>query len=357
MKSVSAHDASALTVTGVGVDPEYFVITAPEVLAGLLRRAASFLCPCTTRTLVRNVVDSLRGLVDPNSVEERVEFLVDELVSYGDLVQTARTPNEPQLLYAAPPSFISLPTGRILLLGVTPESVRWLPDELAERISYQGHVRSLAPGVLPSGVTPLLDAGYFSVPHNVWLHAPKPVPAHILYERYEQLLQPTTGADSAELTIIDPSRPTTNYRSRWRKATGTGCFIARREQRYGAPLWSFVRLDVDRLVALVDLPVEPMGWRACDEAWWLQAAIDARRQSPQTVVVDERNKTGRARLSFSGPLPRWVQRQLDTIGSPTSATGALCCYDVPLPEVAFITSFLAQQLWMNTVRPTGVRTS
>lgn len=357
MNSLSARNAAAFIVSAVGLDPEFVEVTRTEVLAGLVHRAASFLCPCPGRLLVRNVVDALRGLVDEESVTERIEFLVEELVSYGDLVQTASKPGDPQLLYTGPPSFVELPNGRILLLGVTPESVPWLPDDVTERISHQGHVRSLTPNALPGGVTSLVDAGYFSVPHTVWLHAPKTASPRTLCERYERLLQPTTDADCAGLTIIDPELPSVHYRGRWRQASGTGTFIARREQRYGAPLWSFAKLDQGRLVALVDFPVEHTGWRACDEAWWVQAAIDAHRQAPQVVTVEERARAGRARLGFSGPLPRWVQRQLDALAPLTNAPGALFCYDVPITDVAFITGFLADHLWMSTVRRTGVRTT
>lgn len=355
MKTLSAADARTLAVSASGLDPDIYDVAETEVLAGLLRRAASFLCPCPARSLVRAVVDALRGLVDEDSTTERVDLLVDDLVSYGDFVQTASAPGEPQLLYAAPPSFVSLPSGRVLLLGVTPESVSWLPNAITERLSYRGHVRSLAPNSLPNGVTPLLDAGYFSVPHMVWLHAPRTVSPGTLCERYERRLQPTAASESGALTIIDPTRPSTYYKGRWRQAAGTGCFVARRDQRYGAPLWSFVKLDEGRLVALVDLPMEPSGWRACDEAWWLQAAIDARRASPQAVIVEERPRAGRARLGFSGPLPRWVQRQLDIIAAPTTAPGALFWYDLPLTDVAFVKHFLAEHLWMDAVPTTGGR--
>ena len=72
---------------------------------------------------------------------------MEELVAYGDLTEVEKTPSPAasrgRLLYVTPPSFVLVPSGRILLLGITPESVEWLPRELVEKVEYQGHVRAL----------------------------------------------------------------------------------------------------------------------------------------------------------------------------------------------------------------------
>lgn len=357
MRHLSANDARELVITTLGLDPERYECTATEVLAALLRRTASFQCPCSPRALLRSVEDSLRGLVTDEEVGERLESTLEELISYGDLMELAPASGPQSMVYTAPPSFVTLPSGRILLLGVTPESVEWLPAVLSKVVTCRGYVRSLPPEAIPTGASLLRDAGYFEVSYKLWLQAPKFVTPAALYAKYVDLLRTnTTVADPAGMTILDSAAPVKYYKGRWKAPAGTGCFVARRPQRYGAPLWSFVKLSEGRLVALVDLPVEVTTWRACDEAWRLQAAIDARNGIPHQVVITNRPETWQAELRFTSPLPRWVQRQLDAIGEPSTVTGALLGYSVPLTELSFITSFFAEHLWMSVVPTTGVRT-
>jgi hypothetical protein len=46
----------------LALDPSALDLTSIEAIAGALRRAASFLCPCGAATLVRTVVRPLQGL-------------------------------------------------------------------------------------------------------------------------------------------------------------------------------------------------------------------------------------------------------------------------------------------------------
>lgn len=347
MNHMSVSDAQELVIKAVGLDPARYDCTEPEVLAALLRRAASFQCPCSGRALVRSVAESLRGLVTAEDLRTNIEEMLDELLAYGDLTEVERTPGEGRVVYTAPPSFVTLPSGRMLLLGVSPESVEWLPIALSTKITYRGHARSLSPSVGPTAGSLLKDAGYFEVPHNLWLHAPKRATPEQVYGKYVALLHENGHlAEPTGITILDPMQPVRYYKGRWKPATGTGCFVARREQRYGAPLWSFVKLADGRLVSLIDLPVTGMGWRACDEAWRLQAAIDARNGTLQHATVAPPPRDAQVQLRFVAPLPRWVKRQLDAIGESVTAQGALCAYTVPKTDLEFVRSFLAEHLWM-----------
>src|SRR5262249_58691845 len=60
--TLSLHDA-------LPIYPEALDLTTPEGLAGALRRASSYLCPCSAATLVRAVVRPLRGRSEEHTSE------------------------------------------------------------------------------------------------------------------------------------------------------------------------------------------------------------------------------------------------------------------------------------------------
>jgi hypothetical protein len=354
MRQLSIEEARRLVVQSVGFDPRRYDCTAPEVLAALVRRAASFQSPCSVRSLVRFVAEPLRGLIADEELIPILEVVVDELLSYGDLVEVEKTTDHGQLVYPAPPTFVTLASGRVLLMGICPEFVEWLPAALAAVTIHRGHVRSLPPSVGANAAAPLKDSGYYELPHRLWLQAPKPTTPNQVYAKYVGMLQGNGQCtEPTGVTILDPEQPVHYYKGRWKQASGSGLFVARRAQRYGAQLWSFVKLLDGHLESLVDLPVEGTGWRACDEAWWLQAAIDARNGTPQYAKVNPIPDTDQVRLRFFSPIPRWVQRQLDVIGEPARTTGALLSYDLPKADLTFTQDFLAQHLWVTTVTAKG----
>jgi hypothetical protein len=351
MKQINAANANEMIVKALGFDPHRYGCGAVEVLAALLRRAASFQCPCSARALVRSVAESLQALITTEDLPETIDRVLEELLAYGDLTEVKEIDGG-RSVYTTPPTFVTLASGRTLVLGVCPESLEWLPTSVSANLTYHGHARSLPPASGP--VASLLkDAGYYEVSHKVWLQAPKIARAKEVYERYIAVQQDSGRlVEPTGIKILDPTRSARYYKGRWRPAAGTGHFVARREQRYGAPLWSFITLKNGHLASLVDLPIEGMQLRGCDEAWCLQAAIDALNGAPQSA---EFVSTGseKVRLRFFGPLPRWAQRQLDVVGEPEQVKGALFSYSIPKPELGFIRDFLARHLWMTIVPAKG----
>src|SRR6185369_14610935 len=99
----------AKKIRDLGLDPEALDLTTPEGLAGALRRAAGYLCPCSAATLVRAVVRPLRGLVpDLDKAKEIVEETLESMISHGDVLEQSEVregaPSGRVLLYAAPAS-------------------------------------------------------------------------------------------------------------------------------------------------------------------------------------------------------------------------------------------------------------
>ncbi|MCZ2152956.1 MAG: hypothetical protein LC114_03475 [Bryobacterales bacterium] len=349
MKHVTAAEAEQIIVQTVGLDPSQYDCCDVEVLAALLRRAASFQCPCSARALVRDVGEPLERVLTAEDLASELERVLDDLLAYGDLVEV-KDAERGALVYTTPPSFVRLGNGRILLLGVAPECVDWLPATLGRELTCRGHVRSIPPTAEPVASI-LRDAGYYELPHKLWLQAPKAAPAREVYEMYLEQRQGTGRlAEATGITILDSARPVRYYKGRWRPATGSGDFVARREQRYGAPLWAFIGLKDGHLTSLLDLPLEGNALRGCDEAWWLQAAIDAKNGTPQFAELLPTAENDWVRLRFFGPLPRWAQRQLDVIGEPEPAKRSLFSCRIPASDLEFTRAFLAEHMWM-TIMP------
>src|SRR6516164_24214 len=88
MKQITRSELHELGTSALGLDPGALDLASIEAIAGSLRRAASFLCPCETRVLIDAIVDSLEILVDPSTpVRELVEDTLAAMVGYGDLIE------------------------------------------------------------------------------------------------------------------------------------------------------------------------------------------------------------------------------------------------------------------------------
>src|SRR5687767_6377005 len=123
MRRLTANEVHAQKIAELGLDPAALDLTSIEGLAGAIRRAASFLCPCSAATLVRGVVRPLRGLVpDLEAAKGLVEETLDAMIAHGDLLEQRDLENEYEtarmLLYAAPASFVARASGMLVLLGI-----------------------------------------------------------------------------------------------------------------------------------------------------------------------------------------------------------------------------------------------
>jgi hypothetical protein len=86
--------------------------------------------------------------------------------------------------------------------------------------------------------------------------------------------------------------------------------------------------------------------RGCDEAWYLQSAIDAELGKRQEYRV--RGGSGDlVILDFFSPLPSWARRRLDAIGNPSTAERSLFSYSLHRRELPEESRFLQEWLWMK----------
>jgi hypothetical protein len=278
--------------------------------------------------------------------------LLDLLIAAGDLLELRRSGERTtRLLYLGPPSFVTKVPGQYLLLGVRPEGKPLLDEELSEGVEHKGHQRfvSLDPKIAHAVLN---AAGLHEVRAARWLRHPRALAASDLVAAFRLRLGAAIEAGSVVgLEILDPTKPVNYYLGRWRPlaSTDAGDFVGRRPQAYSAAAWCFVRVTDGRPTRLIDLPAEDPAAHARDEAWRLQAAIDAVRGAPQhyrlwPVPGDEAISI----LDLFGPVPSWAARQLDLVATPVAKSrGALFSYR--LGEAAFpaVNTLLIEMLWMQ----------
>lgn len=354
IRVLSAGEAQAGAVRGLGLDPEALDLSAVEVMASALRRAAGFLCPCAASTLVRAVARCGDGIVGDNiSFKESIETTLEAIVGLGDLIEMSESSAQggsSVLLYCAHPSFVRHGGTGVVLLGVAPEHQSSLPEELELRVEYVNHVRRLSfePGEdLPATLETL---GLQELSFDTWLRMPPRTEPGALLQRLNRLLDVAgPSGDMPGLTVIDPSVPVGYYRGRWKEPRHlSGRFVGRRPQAYGADLWCYVELQMGNPLRFIDFPARGSRVRGCDEAWHAQMAIDAHRGSPQRFRVLPGPSSSTV-VELFGPIPMWAQRALDSAGSPTPRAGCLFAYRL-MGDIAPELDLLRNALWLTQIK-------
>jgi hypothetical protein len=353
MRLLAPADVHAAAVRQLGLDSSAVDLTSIEGIAASLRRAAGFLCPCGPATLKRAVLRSLDGLVEHNDqLVASVETTLAAMVGFGDLIEqreTADSGRAANLLYPAFPSFVVTGDTNVMLIGISPEHISPLTEDLEARLEYTNHFRRLPAAPGEDLRAALRSLGLFELTFETWLKTPPPSTAARMVQRFDELLDRSgPSGEIPDLVVIDPTLPVRYYKGRWKDVGAlTGRFVARRPQAYGSDLWCYIEVRAGVPLRFVDLPLRGSRVRGCDEAWQLQMAIDALRNTPQQFRV-RRGPLNSQLIDFFSPIPMWAQRALDASGEPVVSTGALFSYRLT-HSVARIADLLQNALWLSPV--------
>ena len=354
MRRLTTVQVHSRKVGELGLDSGALRLSSTEAIAGALRRASSFLCPCTAATLVRGVVRPLRGLVDDlDEVKSVVEDTLEAMMAHGDILEQAVADEDSghgatTLLHAAPPSFVERESGGVMLLGSASDQLHALPEELEGRVEYVRYLRRLPPAEGEDLTGELVQLGLIQLSYDRWLKRPRSRTAAQHLSELNRLLDAAQPSrDVPGLTLLDWNRPVRYYRGRWTEPRShSGRFVARRSQAYGADLWSFVEVERGSPQRLVDFPSGGSRWRGCDEAWRLQMAIDAERGEPQRFRLRSSTE-GVGVIELFSPVPMWARRRWDAIGEPMQTRGSLFAYRLPDRELAEEIRFLRDEMWLE----------
>jgi hypothetical protein len=346
---LTPDDVAIRSIRSLGFDPSQVAINDPVVLAALVRRFAAFLAPCSARVLRDRVAEGVNGIAGADEISgEAIDEMINALVSYGDLLDLPTRDGEGSgtVLYLAQPSFVRRESGTVFLFGIAPDGRSLLPAGINARVQYRVHTRRIEPDPGEDLAAVLRGFGIQELPEKLWFKKPRSETADGLVARFDQLLTSSGHAGELDgLLVLDSERPVQYYRGRWvTPGRLTGRFVARRERRYGSPMWSYVELEEGRPKRLHD--ILPREWRPCDYAWQLQLAIDHRKGHPQVFRPIKRDG-GRVVVSFFSPVPRWARMRWDIIGEPLEETGSLFSYVLASAEYEIEYQALTRDLWMR----------
>jgi hypothetical protein len=354
MKRLSIAEVHEQKIAELGLDSSSLDLTSIEAIAGALRRVASFLCPCATPTLIRGVVQPLRGLVDDlEKVKAIVEDTLEAMIAHGDILEHRDLEENlghknSVMLYAAPAAFVTRRSGTVILLGIASDQLSALTDDLEARIEYVNHLRRLSPTPGENLRSDLVQLGLIELSYADWLRMPPIETAEQHLLRLDHILdamQPSR--DVPGLLLLDSERPVRYYRGRWvEPRSHSGRFVARRSQAYGAQLWSYVQVLNGNPESLIDFPIAGSRWRGCDEAWRLQIAIDAKRGDPQRFRIRP-GPENTSVMEFFSPVPMWARRRWDAVGEPVLSSGCLFAYRLAKTELAEELRFASEVLWLD----------
>ncbi len=354
MRVLEYNEAKRIVIANLRLNSQALNLSSPEAIAATVRKVAGFICPCSASTLTAQVGSLLRGLVDDEYIQS-IPDIINDMTSYGDLLELTSV-DEGQmrkLLYAGPPAFVKLEPGALLLLGIVPDYFSPLPSDLESRITYRRHVRRID-SISGDDLTILNKSGLMEFSLEYWLCPPywlstsKQITAHKFIQAIDRELDQTQEVDLKEDVLI--MKPTENprfYKQRWSPIhKSVGRFIARRPRKYGNALWSYLEIKNGKLTRALNLPLERSNGRGCDDAWYIQMALDAINGSPQLFRV---SKTDHEQFIFDfySPVPRWVLRKWDSIGQPIKSKDSLFAYRFKSQYCQSEVKFCQTNLWLK----------
>ncbi len=324
-----------------------------ELLAALTRRIAGAHCPCSPTTLRAVLLQTLEGIVpNTNDLGERVDDVLEALHAGGDLLELARVTTMDERtrgtwVFAAPPSFVVLPSGTVRVFGLAPEEALPLPNGLRARARPIGAGRVLEPMAGEDLRYVLVDAGLREQSIEGWLRIPRVVSAGEFCQTVDSRLSASGRSGGIEqLRIFDSARAIRRYADKWvPPSTQSGRYVGRRNQAYGADLWCYVEVTDGGPQRIVDFPVPGSAYRGCDDAWRMQLALDKESGHPQEYQL--RVHRDHSVLDLYFPLPVWAQRRLEVIGTRVAPSQSLMSFALPPEAVDGECQFLEDVLWLR----------
>ncbi|WP_337186389.1 hypothetical protein [Phenylobacterium sp.] len=355
MRVIQPADIATITAASLGVRGG----NVRDLLKPALRRASYLLAPCSASDLIRFVAEPLSPLGD---LREETEAELQDLIAYGDIFEMRRIDGDPWdtpnvVLRPAPPAFVMRSKTQAFILGVGGDYPSPLPAELSASLDYAGPVRILDCPDDEDFAGHLREFGLTQLGEQAWLRIPPVTSAadHVADWRKRLNAAPSNTSAVPDLEVIDPTCPPSFYAGRWRapRQAEAGLFVARRPQVFGGKLWCVVELDAGQPTRLLDLHPSDVFIRPCDQAWRLQAALDAVQETPQQVVITE--DAASTHLSFGGPLPSFAERKLALVATKSRAPQCLFRFSSSTGSLQEEIAFLQSILWMQPIRDGGKR--
>ena len=346
---IDRSEALQQAAKSLGLESQGHTTITRSMLAQSLRRAVFNAAPIAAHALRELVVAALEPLADnTETLKMEIEETLRDVIAMGDILEmrTDFSGRSDIVLRPAPPAFIERRDGTFVIIGISGDEIT--PDLETPIIHHARGLRSARSAHSQTCRAELLNLGLIEIPERLWLHAPAVLDATDFVALWKARLPTEFNSEKIEdLELLDTALPTSFYKGRWVtiRANHTGLFVARRRQRFGSRLWSLVDVKDGIVQRLTDIRTNDSRARDCDEAWRLQAAMDAAAGAPQKVMVFENGLT--SILAFQGPLPSWAARRLSFIGEQVIMPRALLAFKISTDNVDDELRWLGDNLWLT----------
>lgn len=348
MRIVTKSDVTDALLKALEIPP-HLGLRSTEALASLLRHTASFCCPCPPAELAKAAISLLHPLTEAEELRDEIYDCLDDVVAYGDLIEVWPDQDASRQLALSVPSVVKVSARRLLLVGVSAKGIDYLPTSLRLRLTFRGCARVLEIDDIDAVMSSLVKAGFLLVTHDEWNRLPHQSTAADLISKYERLATSDRSIGSlGDLELLIPETNVKYYKGRWRAAKSqSGAFVARRERRFGANSWCYVRLASGVPIGLVDFPTADSRYRGCDEAWHLQQAIDHHRRDPQIFRIRTDHDGSDAVIDLFSPIPEWAHRRWNAIGERVASEHCLFSYRFDPDTVVDESRFAETRMWLK----------
>ena len=351
---ITVEDANKITIDNLRLDSGSLNLSSAEGIAGVLRKVACFKCPCPTRELNEFSDSLLKGLIS-NEEREKIPDIVESMISYGDLLEAPdRDSNAKKLLFGSQPAFVRANDSTVLFLGIVPDGFPPLPSILISKIEFANHIRRIK-NVSENDINVIKKIGLQEFSMEYWQRSPLKETSEKFLKKINQALEKNNSSISKEgIKVISPEKNSSSniiyYKQRWTelKSSMEGHFVARRERRFENPLWCYIKFKNNKITNTLNLPLDSINRRGCDEAWRIQMALDSSNKTPQLFGVEKIDQN-KIVLNFFSPVPKWASRRWDVLGEPVSRNSLFSyCFekDIVRKEI----KYCKEMLWLDQLK-------
>ena len=290
MIALTKSQCEGLALDSVGLSQSGFRVDSPEFLAVLVREATASISPCTRRELTGHILKHLSPLDPDYPWRDEIRETIESLLALGDLVEVYDDAQETNqaIIYLAPNSFVELPGGLFVLLGGYQDVKGLIPNSIDAELTHVWYTRRLHVSDADVVRETLLDFGFLNLRPEFWLKSPDTLAAREHVLRYDEALSRMQPRQTLieEVSLLDTNVDVKRYSRRWSPLENQkGRFVGRRPQAFGSRLWCYLEVTDGMVLRHIDLPHFEHHWRAFDEAWHLQLALDSLRGTPQLFSV------------------------------------------------------------------------
>ena len=346
---IEPNDALQITRDNLGLPLTDNSTVDRTLIAQALRRVIFHAAPCRHQVARRLVLNALSAFTDnTDQLSDSIETTLEHLIAMGDVleIQNGDGTTGQTILRPTPPSFVKRSADTLIVLGVAGDQIT--PNLEHPLIYTSGGLRMLC-GVDANDLCETLkEEGLIELQHEYWLHTPSEISAALFVEKWRARLPMDKFRQSVDdLVVLNTSFNVSYYKGRWvpQSKIRSGIFVARRPQRFGADLWLLAEFKGGNLMRFVDIHTDAAGIRSCDEAWRIQAAIDALSGTPQVLSVYSKDED--CILAFDSPIPSWIERRLLMFGEHLNVPHSLLAFRINANQAEEEIEWLKSIFWME----------